>query len=426
MQLKRTALFLSLISLTLPTPTRTIDPITGSLAAAAIGALIGTAGYLAYDYTHYSSDENCRKAIHDFYRMVHEPNVYAQAAGHPTLAPLIPVYKKLVSSNYEYNYSLSLVAITQQVVKQAYHYIDTLNSEFTRLKRYKDYNNYGYTPEVQQCEQRIRDVEAFYKTMNVHTSPVSSVTHEISNELHNNLLHELQKKAFAGRHPLHDYIKRLQSPFGIYKKFIQDNNYANWESSRLINEVDQTIQSIKASQDYYIEKQAMELENLLSTYHSLQNSLAYEQRNNNTLRHENNDLANKNRTLYRVVQDLQNIRYCYECQLHTQAYFNTPTYQTFQDTYHLHAQNQYIVPAYRPRTYSRIEEQQIEIEQLKSAITSLRYSLSHLQQENSNLRNHNDDIKAKNRNLKNIIEELKSIHYCHACQSHTTVYFHNY
>ncbi len=436
MQLKRTALFLSLIPLTLTTPTRTIDPITGGIAAAAIGAIIGGASYLLYDHTHYSSEQNCQNAIHEFCRKVNTPNIYMQAAKQDSLAPLIDVYKKFIYSNFEQNRSLKIVdnrgsTITNQVFAQAFSYINSLEEEQTRIKRYKYYTQYAYSSDVQRCEGKIRFANLFYQRADMRAYDTHTVTFEIIKELEHNLVNAYNYGS-TKNYPLHDYVKVLQNTSGIYKKFIQDNNCMTSESSRLIQESCQTIQSIKTSSAYYIEEQTMQIESLRATYSSLQHKISQKQQENMSLHYENNNLASKNQMLYRLVEELRNIRYCHACQPHTTMYFdNTGNFMRDmyyirpETTIHIHQNNHAPQPVFSSSHYYQ-EELKREIEQLKIANSSLEYSLLQLQRVNGALRQENNDLADRNHRLTRLVEELKNIHYCYDCQSHITICLHTY
>ena len=85
----------------------------------------------------------------------------------------------------------------------------------------------------------------------------------------------------------------------------------NSESSRLIHQCTETVQSIKSSSAYYVEEQKIKLENLRATYNSLTYKIAQQEREHSNLRHEQGDLVTKNRMLYRFVQELRSIRYCH-------------------------------------------------------------------------------------------------------------------
>jgi len=61
---------------------------------------------------------------------------------------------------------------------------------------------------------------------------------------------------------------------------------------------------------------ASEIEQLKAINNSLEYNLAHLERINSSLRQENSDLSSKNRHLKRLIEELKNMSYCYDCQSH--------------------------------------------------------------------------------------------------------------
>jgi|GEM_PF-5937070 len=317
MKIPRTTSFFLLTSLIITPQTRAVDPLS-ALAAAAAGAVIGGAGYLLYDHSHYNSSSNCGDALDKFYQQLYAENVFLKAAHADSIDALMPAYKKLLNQEYTYNHSLKISELTRKIESQANELIKQLVTEHTRIQRYAHYHDYGHTHKVESCQRALRLIQDFYKNL-IYVRDYSTVKDELMTELHNALNQELHKQVAYEptsyqKYPLHDYARKLHYAHAVYKKFVQDNHFSHYGTDTLLRESETLLKTVQKSAEYKLEEKEMEIERLKAAKIALEDDLEIQRRKNNSLRTENDSLAHRNKRLNRLVQELKEIRYCRECQ----------------------------------------------------------------------------------------------------------------
>jgi uncharacterized coiled-coil protein SlyX len=222
-------------------------------------------------------------AMLDFCKLLHEPNLFLQAAELQTIEPLLPLYKELVLQHTIDSGSLHMSALTQAIVDQARAQNAKYNHEYNRvlyvedvLKKSGFYKDHADIENFKQedfkaCERTFERYTTFYDNLeNIDNSfLLNNLMHEMYHELENNLIETLNNKISLSSYTieqlkdeLYKYVESLSKAQNIYAQFTLDNNLVSTQSDLLIQESDTVIQTLTASMQYTIEVKQKHISNL--------------------------------------------------------------------------------------------------------------------------------------------------------------------